>query len=327
MNKRLKIISHPRIHLTLIGMNKDGYRLNGGIGFSVSGPCLYMSFSISTKTEMIDKRELALSKTELEKCVTIIENAKSECNMHYSIKCELKGEAFSHRGLGCTTSISMACIEALFLLNEKEYSRFDIAFYSKRGGTSGIGINSYFDGGYIFDLGIKNDNRHLSPSSINITNGIFPLVLRQCELPNWKIGLCIPYYITSKTEIEEIDFFKNNCPIDKRYVEEILYESVYGITSSIIEKDYNTFCRSINKIQQTQWKLLERNVYGSELIDLEQNIRQLGADCVGMSSFGPLLYFMGCNISHIIEKLHQIYPKIACYEVTFNNQGRILEYD
>ena len=36
--KSITITTHPRIHITLIGMNNNGYRRHGGIGFSISDP-------------------------------------------------------------------------------------------------------------------------------------------------------------------------------------------------------------------------------------------------------------------------------------------------
>ena len=37
MDRSLKIETYSRIHITLIGMNVEGYRRNGGIGFSIDG--------------------------------------------------------------------------------------------------------------------------------------------------------------------------------------------------------------------------------------------------------------------------------------------------
>ena len=327
MNKKLKINSFPRIHSSLIGMNNDGYRINGGIGFSISNPCLKISFEISANVEILDKREKPLNSEETKKLKDVINNTIKKCGFPNQIKCEIESGAPAHCGLGTTTAISLSCIEALFILNDREYSCQNIIEYSQRGGTSGIGINTYFTGGYIFDVGIKNDGRNLMPSSQSGTGGNRPLVIKQCELPNWEIGICIPCHIKNKTELEEIDFFRTKCPIERCDVENILYESLYGVTSSIIEKDYDVFCSSINAIQKTRWKSLERNIYGGEIIELERKIKEFGAECVGMSSLGPLLYFMGENISQTINRLQSSDCNLLCYETTFNNKERLIDYD
>lgn len=326
MNKVIKIKTFPRIHITLINMNNTGYRKNGGIGFSITTPPLTSTFEISNNNILLDKRNTRLSSSELERLYQTIDNVISKYKLKRRIKCTIEGEVYPHYGLGSNSSIYLAVIEALFLINNKPYNKAEVVVNSQRGGTSGIGINTYFDGGFVFDVGIKQDSKPLYPSSssLNISK---PLVLYKGILPNWKIGLCIPLFIKNKTEKEEFDFFKKNCSIEESKVNDILYESVYGITSSIIEADYLTFCESIKKIQSTPWKFKEREQYGFELTNLENDIYSFGADCVGMSSFGPLLFFMGKDINSINKKISTKYPNTICYIANLNNNARIITND
>lgn len=329
MSKRISILTYPRIHTTLIGMNDDGYRINGGVGFSISTPRLKMSFEITDVVVVSDNRKYSGTVDELKKIESVLLETINYLGLSKGVSCVIEGDAYPHCGFGTTTAISLACIEALFILNGITYTRDEVIYYSGRGGTSGIGVNTYFDGGFVFDVGVKNSGQRLRPSSINNeSRRIAPLVIKECQLPKWQIGLCIPSLNHIKTESQEVDFFSLNCPIEKCFVESILYESVYGITSSIIECDYNVFCQSVNAIQETQWKLLERNNYGQYLFDAERVIMSLGADCVGMSSFGPLLYFLSYdNMMDIISKLHTIMPTAQLYKSMFNNSGRVIEYD
>lgn len=327
-NKTIRITSFPRVHITLIGMNNDGYRINGSIGFSVSAPQIDVDFEESDNFEVIDKRRIKFTEQEKDRLYLVLMEAKDRFSFQRRIRCTIKSSAIPHYGLGSNTAIYMSCIEALFMLNEVEYTQDNIVTYSKRGGTSGIGINTYFEGGFIFDVGIKKNNEQsLIPSSIADRKGKTPLVMHKCKLPDWRIGICIPQYIKNKSEQEEVNFFKSYCPIDKSHVECILYEAVYGITSSIIENDYDVFCKSVNTIQSTQWKYLERLLYGKTLVELEQKIKSLGADCVGMSSLGPILFFTGTDIKGIIEKISNDIPDTICYNTSFNNNGRIISYD
>ena len=110
-------------------------------------------------------------------------------------------------------------------------------------------------------------------------------------------------------------------------VEKILYEAVYGITSSLMEDNFDVFCKSIDAIQQTKWKSLERNLYGKELIAAESIIRDAGARSVGMSSLGPMLYFFGNDIDGIVGKVKKEMPSCVCLKTSFNNSARILEND
>jgi len=326
-NKIARITSFPRIHITLIGMNSDGYRINGGVGFSISAPKINVYIEESKNIEIIDERELGFTELEKIRLQHVLEKSINRLGLKRRIQCVIQSNVFPHYGLGSNTAIYMSCIEALFLINDIKYSREDIVASSKRGGTSGIGINTYFEGGFIFDVGIKDNDKLFTPSSIADRNGKTPLVIHKCKLPDWKMGICIPKYIQNKTEQEEIEFFKTHCPIEKSSIENVLYEAVYGITSSIIESDYDVFCKSVNTIQLAKWNYLQRLLYGKALIELEQKIMSFGADCVGMSSLGPMLFFTGNDINRIIENVVSSFPEAICYNTSFNNKGRIIGYD
>lgn len=323
----LRITTFPRVHITLIGMNNDGYRINGGIGLSFSEPKINGFFEVSKNIEIKDERNYKFTKIEETKLQRLLSDTYVALGMKKKIRCTIRSDVYPHYGLGSNTAIIMSCIEALFILNDIDYQPDDIIKHSKRGGTSGIGINTYLVGGFVFDVGIKKNKQLFNPSSIAKRNGKIPLVIHKCRLPNWEIGICIPKYILNKTELEEIDFFRTHCPIDRLSTENILYEAVFGITSSIIENDYDVFCKSVNNIQTTKWKYLERTIYGDDLIKLEGTIKALGADCVGMSSLGPMLFFTGKDIEKIIEGITSKNPNTFCYCTSFNNQGRIINYD
>lgn len=327
VNKKIQIKSFPRIHITLIGMNDDGYRINGGVGFSISTPSLNCTFHESANFEIFDDRILKFSIIEKNRLILVLSEAKIKYNIVKSISCKIIGEVIPHYGLGSNTIVYLSCIEALFILNDIPYDNNLIVELSKRGGTSGIGMNTYFEGGFVFDLGLKNNAQHFCPSSVADRKGLLPLVVRKCKSPRWKIGVCVPLFIANKSEQEEIEFFKSNCPIDKTFVDEILYEVLFGVTSAIIEEDYDAFCESINKIQNSQWKLLERFIYGIELFKLEKAIKNFGADCLGMTSLGPTLFFLGENIEGIIKNISLEFPETICYTSSFNNQGREICYD
>ena len=325
----LKIIAFPRIHISLIGMNNDGYRLNGGIGFSMASPTLVMDFEPSGSIQVLDKREHGFTQEELHRLKSHLENIMIREMFDLALCCTIhEGKIQSHVGFGSNSMVYMSCVEALLVINHQEYNENDVITLSGRGGTSGIGINTYFKGGFIFDTGIVNClQRDLAPSSAFVSeSGPKPLTLTAFRLPQWDLGICIPP-IVSKTENEESIFFHNNCPIKKEEVEKILYEAVYGVTSALMEDDFDMFCNSIDAIQHTKWKSMERQLYGEELMAVESIIRKAGAKCVGMSSLGPMLYFFGNDIDTIVDQAKKEIPSCVCFKTSFNNYSRVVEYD
>ncbi len=310
-------------------MNNDGYRINGGIGFSIESPNLYISFEPSISNNIIDERKHGFTFEELGRLKCHLDNVKKNKRFDLGANCVVHDSMIqSHVGFGSNTLIYLACVEALFILNGQEYNDDEIIAISGRGGTSGIGINTYFRGGFVFDTGIVNQGqRNIAPSSVFVDNkNDRPLLLKELRLPHWNLGVCIPF-IEHKTEDEEKKFFQKCCPIEKQSVEPILYEAVYGITSSLMENDFRVFCKSINAIQCTKWKFLERETYGEQLFNVERKIRDAGAECVGMSSLGPMLYFFGRDIDVIIDIIKQEMPQCVCFKTAFNNMGRLVEND
>lgn len=325
----LKIKAFPRMHISLIGMNNDGYRLNGGIGFSIASPTLDMSFEPFDSIDVIDLRDNGFTQEELDRLRNHLNNVMIKEMFKTGLRCIIyESLVQSHIGFGSNSMVYLSCLEALLVLNQRVYNEQDVIALSGRGGTSGIGISTYFRGGFVFDVGIPNhEQRTLAPSSSFIDNdGDKPLLMKSVTLPEWQLGICIPP-IGHKSEEEESDFFKKNCPINKDEVDKILYEAVYGITSSLMETDYDVFCQSIDAIQQTKWKMLERNLYGNELITAESIIRKAGARCVGMSSLGPMLYFFGNDIDNVVRNVKKEIPSYVCLTTSFNNSARILEND
>ena len=301
----LKIKAFPRIHISLIGMNDDGYRLNGGIGFSIASPMLDMSFESFDSIDVIDKRDNGFTRKELTRLKNHLDNVMIKEKFKTGLRCVIyDGMVQSHVGFGSNSMVYLSSVEALFILNNRDYTDQDVISMSGRGGTSGIGINTAF-------------MTEETPT---------PLLIKRMILPEWHLGICIPP-IEHKTEEEERAFFQKNCPINRSDTETILYEAVYGITSSLMESDFGVFCKSIDAIQQTKWKMLERDLYGKELFATESIIRNTGAKCVGMSSLGPMLYFFGDDIDCIIKKVQTEAPQCVCLKTSFNNSSRIVIHD
>jgi beta-ribofuranosylaminobenzene 5'-phosphate synthase len=163
--KTVNIKANPRIHVTLIAMNNQGIRINGGFGFSIQEPSIQLIISQSEKYQLYDERELPLDSAQRLRLNEKVESVKRDLNFRYNIRVTLKGTLPIHSGFGSGTIIRLACLEALFIINDFSYTKDDLINFSGRGGTSGIGVRTYFNGGYVFDVGHKNNGQELLPSS------------------------------------------------------------------------------------------------------------------------------------------------------------------
>jgi len=307
-------------------MNEKGYRMNGGIGFAINDPQLVLSISTSESFQLIDTRCTQLSKNQYKTLSQNIEKVRSQYLFKDNISVQISGETKSHYGFGSETLIRLSCLEALFILNDCKYDPKLLIRLSGRGGTSGIGIHTYFKGGMILDIGRKYEVKSFNPSNYAEGRNKVPLLLKRTPMPKWNIGLCIPSEISLKSDSEEKDFFDKTCPIANTQVYETLYHVVFGLNAAIEENDILTFCSALKNVQNCAWKYAERKQYGAELSKLESGLYNSGAMSVGMSSLGPCLFFIADDIPMVISKMQDSKFKCELINTYLTNRGRIIKY-
>lgn len=319
--RSLRIVAPPRIHLCLISMHDGAPRMNGGIGFAIDGPEARIDIVPSNDLLLNDARPSPMTASEVEHLGSLLRAFCSERQMDRMAQIDIGGDMRTHFGMGSGTSLRLAAIEGLALFNGLHLTKSEIISASKRGGTSGVGINSYFEGGLICDLGRPNDGNDFGPSSAAQADRA-PLALPTITLPEWPMLLCLPRRISPKTQGEEIEFFRRTTPLPDAASFEASYVALFGIYAAAAEGDYPAFCRGVNEIQHTAWKKAERSEYGEPLAGVCEALRIGGADCVGMSSLGPMIF---CFAPHgKLGPLERIAADYHCdtFQTAPTNRGR-----
>lgn len=268
-----------------------------------------------------------MSHGEIERLCNHLEHIRRQVNLPNAATVEITGDFLTHCGMGSGTAIRLACIESLLELNRRVMGRDELVRLSGRGGTSGVGISTYFNGGFVFDLGVSgNVSDQFLPSSVGIAKA-FPLQLHRQNLPDWPLGLCIPRKCAPKTQEQEVEFFRRVTPLPHSKSFEAAYVAVFQVLASLMEQDYPSFCQAISEMQETEWKRLERAEHAPYIYQTENALRELAVDCVGMSSLGPLLYFFAspetlervhANGDHLDADIFLTVPKNSGRRVTRN---------
>lgn len=326
LRSKLNIELFPRLHVTLISMHESGYRRNGGIGFAIAKPSCHLHFHSSKTFQFEDRRIHPISSREVERLQEVIADCKRKFGFSRNIGVELTGQMRTHFGFGSGTGIRLACLEALFLLNGRQANAGELTIASRRGGTSGIGIHSYFNGGAVFDLGRKSSSAFL-PSHKAEIDPAGPLLLKQADMPLWPIGICMPNDLPLIDEDAEQEFFRTVCPIPTVNSYEVLYHALFGVFAAVMENDQLSFCKAIRGIQSCHWKAAERSLHGAPLLTYENSIYTSGAKAVGMSSLGPALFFLSDDMSASIKNL--VASKLNCEWIVTEplNHGRHVTYE
>ena len=321
----ISIVVPSRIHMSLIDLGEIGYRRNGGVGFCIDGPASNFSYVLSEQIDFSLLSTMGYLASEIEAIECRLLHLQRSFNLH-GIRLAKVSMPGRHMGFGTGTAVGLAAIEAMSLLNGLNLSDEEIMRRSGRGGASGIGLNSYFHGGFIFDIGRKFDSARITSSEDVQLPRELPVALSLQKMPSWDVGIL---YLNDAKPVSleaERHLFSTTIPISSRDVHEITYHAVFGALAAVAVGDFNSFCSSVNALQQCAWKQAEINLHGTSVSNPMAVLKELGCDAVGMSSVGPALYFFAADFDNVFSRVSHLFSDSMLLSSMPNNHGREIIY-
>ncbi|MBW6518089.1 MAG: beta-ribofuranosylaminobenzene 5'-phosphate synthase [ANME-2 cluster archaeon] len=275
----IQINTPSRLHFTLIDLNAELGRVDGGAGLTLDDPSMRLSATETNEGVFVTGTgDLKRIKTAAE---VLIPEGKG---IH--IKVEQPFPA--HVGLGSGTQSALAAGWCVNLVFDLGLTVREVAVKVARGGTSGIGVEAFEHGGFIVDGGHRfADKGAFSPSSASkVPPG--PVLFRH-DFPDWPLVVAIPDLKGASSQ-REVDIFKHYCPIPLGEVQAVSHIILMNMLPSIIEADMQAFGDAINRIQEVGFKEREVGLQTDEVRRCMDIMREQGACGAGMSSFGPAVY-------------------------------------
>ncbi|MFX0095999.1 MAG: beta-ribofuranosylaminobenzene 5'-phosphate synthase [Candidatus Hodarchaeota archaeon] len=330
----LRIQSPVRLHFGLIDLNGDLGRIDGGVGVSLQGE---LGWIIDAKainaphdqieTSITNPQFLLLVKELLHtfRKATNLSDQKVKLMIHQNIP--------AHVGLGSHTQLALALATLLAHVAQEEH-KFNIrqlAQIMNRGGTSGIGVAAFEQGGFILDGGHKfgpdQEKTAFLPSSAS--KGINPApVLFRSPLPNnWQFIIVLPAIKKGASGKEEINLFQSYCPIPANDVKEICRLILMKVLPAVVEKDLKMFGSGIYELQHQGFKKFEIEIQHPIISRLINLAVENGAAGAGMSSFGPATFAIAksTHISEVDETWRKLLEKnqisYQIWTTSGNNHG------
>ncbi|HQQ37447.1 MAG TPA: DUF98 domain-containing protein, partial [Methanothrix sp.] len=152
------------------------------------------------------------------------------------------------------------------------------------------------DGGHSFGPG--REKMSFSPSSA--CGGIRPApVIARHDFPRaWKIILALPEVAAGSHGSREADIFRQYCPLPEAEVHELCYQILVRLMPAVVEESLDDFGAAVNRLQDIGFKRVELMLQHPVVHRLMGEMRQAGAACAGLSSFGPAVYAItdgGCR--------------------------------
>jgi beta-ribofuranosylaminobenzene 5'-phosphate synthase len=275
----INIMSPSRLHLTLIDLNAELGRVDGGVGITLESPGMEISATEADTIEVFGDSTLT---------VKMRKAAEALLPEGKGIRLEIKDSLPDHVGLGSGTQAALSAASAVNKIYGLGKSVRELAIAVGRGGTSGIGVAAFENGGFILDGGHKfKDKRAFSPSAAShVPPG--PVLFRR-DFPDWHIVVAIPN--TKGAHVaDEVDIFKKFCPIPLMEVQEICHVILMQMLPAIVEEDLESFGKAVNHIQRTGFKRREVELQPQPVLDIMEYMQDNGASGSGVSSFGPVVY-------------------------------------
>ena len=275
----IKITSPSRLHLTLIDLNAEIGRVDGGVGITLDAPHIQISAEKADSTEIIGKSHL--SDRMQAAAEAILPDSEG-------IRITIEEDMPDHVGLGSGTQSALCAAAAVNELYGLGMSPRQIAIAVGRGGTSGIGVASFESGGFLVDGGHRfSDKGAFSPSAASRADPA-PILFRH-DFPDWDIVLALPD-TKGAHDVQEVDVFKQECPIPLREVQDVSHTILMQMMPAIMEDDIESFGCAVNHIQSVGFKRREVDLQPQSVRDIIEFMQDSGTYGAGMSSFGPAVY-------------------------------------
>ena len=285
--KRVTIRTPSRLHLGLIDMNGSLGRVDGGVGITLDRPGYVITAEPALETRVItDDEELKV------RALSIVNTLAEEQGYDPDIAIRISEAIPPHSGLGSGTQLALSVATAMALISGKPID--DPARITGRGGTSGIGVRAFTDGGVIVDGGHRfgpgKEKDSFLPSSAAKGVRKAPLIGRYDFPADWRIILCLPDARPGASGKEEKEIFKKSCPVPLPEVEKISHLVLMQMIPALLEEDLDQFGRSVTALRKYGFKRDELALQTPALHNMLEYMTSCGAAGAGMSSFGPALY-------------------------------------
>lgn len=319
--RHVKVTTPARLHFGLIDLNGALGRIDGGIGIAINDPTFELIAKPSHRIEIESWQYGA-------RAHAILERLQSKHHFR-GLHVEFVSEIPAHSGFGSGTQLALALGQAVNTLYDLNLSVPELAFAVARGGTSGIGVAAFDQGGFVLDGGHSYPERKSSflPSSA-VGNVPPPPILLRYPFPSWDLLIVSPNckHISGKAEVNP---FQTLCPQPRSTAEQLSHIILMKLLPAIHEENLHAFGDAINRIQTFGWKKVEIDAQRGVLQETLDFLRDIGAIGAGVSSWGPAIFAVGENLPALHRKTEAFLDSLpdggSCFITQPNNVGARVE--
>ena len=268
LKKTVKITTPARLHFGFLELNNNRNAPFGGIGLAID--------KFHTKIVVKNNTGLKYEGIYLEKASFFLETFCKKKKIKPNFHLKIERCAPQHIGLGSGTQLALCIGNAISYLKSINLDEKKIAKILNRSSRSKVGLITYKHGGFIIDLETKNN------FFTSIEKVFFPEDWKILLIKDEKQGL------HGKNETDAFKKINNSNKSNNLKLRELVLLNLYP---SLIEKNFNGFCKTINKFQNIMGKrfnIYQGGLYSSSEVSKVLNfLKKKKIIGLGQTSWGP----------------------------------------
>jgi beta-ribofuranosylaminobenzene 5'-phosphate synthase len=302
MPGRIVHVAAPsRLHFGLFSFGRIGGRQFGGVGLMVDNPQLRLTISPAEQWEVRGPGEVhGELETRVGQCADHLLQAGWLSELP-RCRVEIASAPRRHIGLGSGTQLALSVAAGLnAYVGGPGRDAVEFATGTGRGARSAIGIHGFLHGGLLVEAG------KLASESLG------PLVARAELPPQWRfILLCQPG--EGLWGDEERRAFERLPPMPSAVTDALAREALLELLPAAQTGDFDRFSKSLYEFGHRAgncFKSLQGGPYrGPRAARLVEEVRDLGIEGVGQSSWGPTVFALApdeATAARTIQRLNAL---------------------
>jgi beta-ribofuranosylaminobenzene 5'-phosphate synthase len=293
-----------RVHVGLVDLGRATPRTYGGCGFAVSKSVARVTARPATSASVIGAERLDdRGRQDVNAAlVRLGRHVGAAIDAQFTID----GWLPQHVGLGTKTALLLALLDSANRALELSLSPADLQSVSGRGGTSGVGIHTYFRGGVAVDAGHPQESvPRLRPSGDRLAPAVPPLISWVRFPDRWRVTLILAPGPRIAGD-DEIAFFQHETPTPPEDALRTLALVHHGVTPAMIDGDLERLASALVDLHRVGFKARELSHQSAPVVRALMACWTHGL-AAGLSSMGPTIYV----VTSAEDSSHDVLDEIA----------------
>jgi beta-ribofuranosylaminobenzene 5'-phosphate synthase len=284
----VRVRAWPRLHFGLLDLGGVTPWRYGGAGCLVSAPAIEV-YASTAEAWSLQGLEAADPRTLADADALIHRLSSYGCRPRSVV---VQRRLPEHVGLGSKTATLLAIARAVGEAQDVGLDRNGLQRVVRRGGTSGAGVNLFFDGGFVVDRGHPDvPGAPYGPSSSTVPSSPPPVLARHPIPESWEFTLVLPMHQGVSGKAEQ-DLFAASTPLSREDVLCSIAAMHHGVVAGFAAGDLEAVRWGLSQLHAGGFKAHELAFQGADVRALYSRLVRIPDVAVGLSSVGPLMFLI-----------------------------------